>query len=764
MAIEDEDFVQSDDDFDDKKHEKLLDKVLGLNKAQQLKKASRTEPALQISEFDLAKSVTGKKGVIHVDDLANILQKKKTHTAIKKKVDSTKQISSTLPKPLEKPIADRINRTVAYEKARVELDRWEPIITSNRVSTDLLFPLPTRDKDKLDLTKKWTLKTTFDIEMEKNNPQLVEEIHVDNHQETVKLTLEELKKMRSEQAKLRAHQGYQEAKARRQNKIKSKKYHRIQKKAKIKQQLKEFEELKKTKPDEALKRLEEIERIRAHERFSLRHKSTGKWAKNKQIIAKYDKESRAELAQQLQLSKELTQKINNASDSEDDFVLQNEEGGHKNGILWSDINLQSEPEVTNYINDFIKYCVKKDTQLNENSSEDLKKDNSVVDDSDQENTSTEEVDNGSVEEVENISEDKVVEVSENKVKKINKIKKNNTEKKIASEQIQIESNKKSKKRKRLSLDTSATSEWDVELVDDNIDVIFDELEKKMNDKLVKEADRIKKQVDPIKSVKKQKKTESVEKESLLTLPIERKRPQLDEPLLQTSNEDQVPEGELSDLNNILKKKNLKVANKEDTSNNSQKVNNKEKKQKIVISKLDTIIPDFITNMDEDDDNPNNFDILQQELKEEAADCFQTDLVEQFAKDKADTIQKDKPKDVNLLLPGWGCWGGVGVVPSKRKRKRFIVKAPKKVPRRDDNKGFLIINEDADKKVKSHMVDELPFPFQRVKDFEASIRAPVGRSFVPETAFRKLTKPVVKTKLGAIIEPMDKEVLLKRPDF
>lgn len=89
---------------------------------------------------------------------------------------------------------------------------------------------------------------------------------------------------------MRAVESYKEAKARRQNKIKSKKFHRILRHEKIKQQLKEFEQLQKTNPEEALKKLEHIERARVEERMSLRHKGTGKWAKNKQVRAKYDKD------------------------------------------------------------------------------------------------------------------------------------------------------------------------------------------------------------------------------------------------------------------------------------------------------------------------------------------------------------------------------------------------------------------------------------------------------------------------------------------
>lgn len=61
------------------------------------------------------------------------------------------------------------------------------------------------------------------------------------------------------------------------------------KKEKLKQQLKEFEELQKTNPEEALMKLEALEKGRALERHTLRHKNTGKWAKNKLIRAKYNK-------------------------------------------------------------------------------------------------------------------------------------------------------------------------------------------------------------------------------------------------------------------------------------------------------------------------------------------------------------------------------------------------------------------------------------------------------------------------------------------
>lgn len=104
------------------------------------------------------------------------------------------------------------------------------------------------------------------------------------------MTLEEVLAQRREFGDLKRKSIQQQMKTWRQNKIKSKKFHRILRKEKMRQQIKEFEVLKEKNPEEALKRLDAIEKSRAHERASLKHRNTGAWAKNLQIRAKYDKE------------------------------------------------------------------------------------------------------------------------------------------------------------------------------------------------------------------------------------------------------------------------------------------------------------------------------------------------------------------------------------------------------------------------------------------------------------------------------------------
>merc|ERR1719500_2740996 len=136
-----------------------------------------------------------------------------------------------------------------------------------------------------------------------------------------------------------------------------------------------------------------------------------------------------------------------------------------------------------------------------------------------------------------------------------------------------------------------------------------------------------------------------------------------------------------------------------------------------------------------------------------AEAFADDnVVDEFKNEKKKLVDSRKPKDIDLTLPGWGEWGGGGAVPSKRKRKRFTVKAPPLEKRRDENNKILIINTEKDEKIRSHQVSNVPFPFTSVSDYEASIRAPVGATFVPRTAHLKMIKPRIKTRAGEVIEP------------
>ena len=56
---------------------------------------------------------------------------------------------------------------------------------------------------------------------------------------------------------------------------------------------------------------------------------------------------------------------------------------------------------------------------------------------------------------------------------------------------------------------------------------------------------------------------------------------------------------------------------------------------------------------------------------------------------------------------------------------------------------------------------MPHQFKSVADLERKIAEPIGRTWNPEHKFRQMTLPRVKTKLGAIIQPIDKNDIIKK---
>lgn len=49
----------------------------------------------------------------------------------------------------------------------------------------------------------------------------------------------------------------------------------------------------------------------------------------------------------------------------------------------------------------------------------------------------------------------------------------------------------------------------------------------------------------------------------------------------------------------------------------------------------------------------------------------------------------------------------------------------------------------------------------VEQYEQAIRAPIGKTWNPETAVKELVKPKIVTKLGGIIQPISKADVFKK---
>ncbi|OAD57563.1 U3 small nucleolar RNA-associated protein 14 like protein A, partial [Eufriesea mexicana] len=741
-----------------------------------VKKAERSEPTLQVSEFHLVKSGISDQDAVQVHDLAKALGKKGHHFQITKNLRAIKKNVHILPKPLEKPAADKIKRIVAFKNTQEELKKWNAVITKNRTAESLRFPLhqvPMHLEPSSKFVKRFRLQSDLEKELAALEPQ---KENIEQKSDEFSLTLKEIIMKRKEAARIRAQQSYKEAKAHRQNKIKSKKFHRVQRKEKIKLQLKEFEELQKTNPEAALEKLEQLDKTRAEERMSLRHKNTGKWAKSKQIRAKYDKETQQELAQQLSISRDLTQKLRKQSESEEEDesdsrheqLLVNDKGNS-----WTE-NTKTKSE----IDEFVENYHKKNTDDKVDSFENKKKVPVIVN-SNKHIISADSVNSNSKDNniTSNVQSFEIMNHKQNlPTTKFNiEDTKNNTYNKITQETMLDNNtifNKKIKLPKTRVNIITATSNWNVESIEninvinslisntsnsEKINKIFDSMEEKVGNQIKSKFEHISKNYNKVKIKKRRKcKRSKFEKDNFDGLEIQVKR---QKPILDLGLNEGI-ENNL-DLNTELEKAKYMVHDNIVPIHklNTSKVEIDPNKYINVKPKhLNTYLPNDITNGDDVLDNSENEEEMCNIVSEAFAD---DDVIEDFKKEKEEEVKKYQPKDIDLSLPGWGSWGGKNIQISKRKKKRFILKVPKDLPRKDENKGDVIIFEEDNPKIREHQVNEVPYPFSSVKDYESSIRMPIGRNFIPENAHRKLIEPNIKTCMGKIIEPMNEDILVKK---
>lgn len=104
--------------------------------------------------------------------------------------------------------------------------------------------------------------------------------------------------------------------------------------------------------------------------------------------------------------------------------------------------------------------------------------------------------------------------------------------------------------------------------------------------------------------------------------------------------------------------------------------------------------------DEDEDNIDN----DEQQKNLIAEAFEDDdVITSFQRKKQDEIDKEKPTDINLTLPGWGEWGGTNIKPSKKKQEKFVIKGKPAPARKDSKLPHVILNSEANDKLKSHQV-------------------------------------------------------------
>ncbi|XP_067853105.1 U3 small nucleolar RNA-associated protein 14 homolog A [Heptranchias perlo] len=738
-ASEDED--GSDDE---RKHQKLLEAISSLSDKKRKKLAERTEASLQVSEFTVSSEGANEK--IKLSDLLGTIQPSSSSlNSVKKQLKKFGKTNKTLGLPLSKQQSEKIQRSLAYEKTSKAVTKWDRTVLQNRKAEQLIFPLneePLTVKPVEEIIAGWKARTPLEQEifnlLHKNKQPLTEPILTATEQASLRaMSLEEAQERRAELQKARVLQSYYEAKAKRAKKIKSKKFHKVMKKVKQKEILKQFEELKKTNPEAALEELNKMEQTRMEERMSLRHQNSGKWAKSKVIMAKYDIEARNAIQKQLEKNKMLTTKVLLPSESEDEVE--------------TDVN--RDEIVPDFVNDVQTSTVANPWMLGK-----LSTDPKSFEAQKMEIVTPIKVDgNEESDDGEKLSEDEVLLQEFEERRRIRK----EREGELAGSSFSMVETKAVEDLKNNDEEKECTvpndqSEKEEHLEDRNeFNHLFQKLIKNKSEPTSSK---------PKKNQRKNKKMRTKNSKEDVQIPGEREEPILDEQLERKRTMEEfetLGQDEGHDLFEASVLDTPQISGDAVDSENKSNVKTEVVKNHLinpknvlmVVSKtIDTpLVP---TAIEEENEGKEDQRMIIQEAF--ASD----DVIDDFIKDKQRQIDAGKPKDIDLTLPGWGEWGGQGLHPSAKKRRRFRIKAAPPPPRKDQNLPNVIISEKRDIGVAAHQVNELPFPFAHRKQFEKSICAPVGTTWNTERATQKLTLPKIVTKLGAIIEPISEEDLFQ----
>lgn len=272
--------------------------------------------------------------------------------------DDTKRLQTTSA-PVSRVVSDRASRKVHYQSTSEDVTLWKEAIheqrdaetldfrtnkggaTTNRITRDTLV-------DKFEATNDFEKELQLALEkagmedeqkmLQREKKRLTGEVdeenagdgeHFDDDDDDLgsnRISMEEYKKRHGELAKLRALMFYEEQKRHRINKIKSKKYRKIRKRQRERQQNAE-EEARRLEDDGALdrERQEQEEMDRMKERMTLAHKNTSKWARRMlRRGSKMDVEERRALSLQIAKGEELRRKMMGEDDDDD------EESGSEN--------------------------------------------------------------------------------------------------------------------------------------------------------------------------------------------------------------------------------------------------------------------------------------------------------------------------------------------------------------------------------------------------------------------------------------------------
>lgn len=731
-----EDNVEEDDDG---RHARMLQEITGLPSdafgGKKLKNNIVVSEAYPENEYNPSGDVLDGNGHISIQDLLDPLRGKSGFGKLKKNVDRIETKQMSIHAPLRKPDREKLERKAAYEHTKKDITKWEPLVKRNREAPTIFFD----EKTDLNFSTVGAIASEFEprTEFEKQMAALVSNSEVaEAHRkdgarllELNKVTEEDVKDHQDRLAKMRNLLFRHEMKAKRIKKIKSKTYHRLMKKDRLKAEAHQIE----TDPEAAknLAKKQEYERIK--ERATQKHTNNSKWAKRilERGLAVQDDGTRAAISEQLHRKALLARKMNtmsddsNSDDSSDSDAGDDVSGGSdQEGKLkmlerakQKTLEVLEDDEIPNSgllsLPFMARGLEKKKAAAEEEAKLALQEyEASLKQPEDKNNLETAASCGRRV----FGAPKQQIQYSSEKVKSNNYYGNTDSEDDVETkEDVDARHARKSFVHKDVTVDPSVLRDKS-QIGHDDLFKNFDEIVKDPGTKTTYDVALFannswrKKQNQPRNAEQMKSKIE-VDANG-------KNSSEVMEPALDEQEE---------------------AENDSDTEGNIRMVDG-------ILSAVD----------DSKYELPSQAELIRRAF---AGD----DVEEEFQKDKEEILNEENPEpEKPMLLPGWGQWTHVQKkrgLPSwmltehanaKKKREEALKK------RKDAHLKNVIISEKVDKKAEKLHTKTLPYPYTSQEVFEQSMRMPMGPDFNPATTIGAINCPEVVKRSGVIIKPIKAE--------
>ncbi|CAN6300966.1 unnamed protein product [Urochloa humidicola] len=657
-------------------------------------------------------------GPVTIHDLLDNIQGKPGYSKVRKRLQKQEKKTMVVAAPLPKLERDKLERSVANHKLKDELTKWGQMVKREReaptvsyeidanLGVNTIAAIASEFKPRSEFEKRIAeiTRSTEIMEAHKNDGAKILELN--------KIDVEDVRERQNRLAKMRSLLFRHEMKAKRVKKIKSRTYHRMLKKDKLKSAA-AFEADPEAIKDYAMKQ----EFKRAEERMTLKHKNTSKWAKRilKRGLSVQDEGTRAAIATQLQQNALLTRKMNSMKDdssseesSDDDEDQSDSEAKILNRGKEKILKvLEEDRQIPNsgvFSLPFMERAMKKQEeaayeearQALEEYDDSLRK--LEDDDTEQNEDSIKVTGKRTFGPTKNTHEDV------NKRQKLHETESSDSE--YDSDPAQhLGNNEPTTKQDDIQLGTALLDDEQSDLYKS-----FDDIMKNPGPKTTYEVGML--AGDSWKMVKSSKGNGN------------------------------------SNVNGITNKSKQAPTD----PNPKQRVSNPDSDSE------EEMVEGFLTISD----TKANYELPSQaELIRQA---FAGDDVEaEFEKDKMEVLNEENPEpEKPALVPGWGQWTDIQQkkgLPSWMIKEHEVAKRNREeaLKRRKDSKlKHVIISEHVDKKAEKYLVRNLPFPYTSKDVYEQSIRMPIGPDFNPAISVSALNRPAIVKKPGVVIKPIQYE--------